>query len=137
MQAPNLAEGVIIKSIKNTYVHNTKGKLIRAIVKKKIEQFEEQTKAQDDNHKKAATAQQSKSLILSFITENRLNNVISKIGRSNGSKAQRANLQQLLVQDALDSFYEKNPDPGFNVATLSEEMNSKARTLIDKYFDHT
>lgn len=132
--APNLAEGVVIKPVKSFYVTTMNGKKTRAIVKKKIEQFSEEMVVQESKHKEAVSNDKSKSDILNLVTKNRLNNVISKIGKVTGTKAQRTQLVQLLVKDVFESYAEKHSDKKIDAKALAEEVEKKAKIIVDEYF---
>ena len=76
---PNNCEGVIIKPLETCYFNNG----VRVILKNKNEKWAENSKHIKSINKKAPLSEKVKelqSVILSYVTENRLNNVLSKLG---------------------------------------------------------
>ena len=134
LNAPNLAEGVVIKPVKNVMVSTIHGKTVRAIVKKKIELFSETCTVQENKHQAVFGAEKLKNEVLAMVTVNRLKNVISKYGRVTGTKSQRGKLQELLVQDVLDSVKETHGK--VDVSGLMQEISSKAKATVDSFFDN-
>lgn len=95
---------------------------------------------QEKGHKNAANATQVLTAqVLSYITMNRLNNVISKQGKISNTKSQHAKLLELLVKDALQSFREENSNPKILTQIQSnkevmEKVNAAANKVINAYF---
>ena len=76
---PNTCEGVIIKPLETCYFNSGS----RVILKNKNEKWAENSKHIKSINKKAPLSEKVKELqaiIMSYVTENRLNNVLSKLG---------------------------------------------------------
>lgn len=76
---PNNCEGVVIKPMETCYFNNG----VRVILKNKNEKWSENSKQIKSINQKAPLSEKVKelqSVILSYVTENRLNNVLSKLG---------------------------------------------------------
>ncbi|MDZ8056192.1 MAG: RNA ligase family protein [Aulosira sp. ZfuVER01] len=144
----NKAEGVIIKPLHSIYIDTGKEK-IRPIIKRKIPEFAEDSRF---HQAKKWTVQQQPIItqqlsleeelsqeMLALVTLNRLNNVISKVGRvaANNIK-QRQKLVKLLVNDVLESFQEEY-ESIFNALedterqSMIEELNQASQQLVDDY----
>ncbi|KAF0973467.1 hypothetical protein FDP41_008171 [Naegleria fowleri] len=115
-EANNYAEGVVIKPLKEIFI-SKKGKLERAIIKRKIQEFSEKKyeQAQKWSSSNATSSDPNSNFefikyeALSCVTENRLNNAISKIGMINkNDKSQMNQLLNAFVQDVLDELKETN-----------------------------
>ncbi|MBD2181507.1 RNA ligase [Planktothrix sp. FACHB-1355] len=149
LRSQNKAEGVVIKPIQSIYLQTPKG-IIRPILKRKIAEFAEDSRfhqARKWNHQINATTNQTLSLeteleqeILALITENRLNNAISKIGRLDGREIKNKQmLLQSFINDVLESFNEDYADI-FNTINdrekqkIIEKLNREAQRLVDNYF---
>ncbi len=136
----NKAEGIVIKPAKSLFLNTAKGKL-RPVVKKKISEFAEDKRfhqAQKWNYN--LTVSKDKKLeinpefieteILSLITENRLNNVISKIGKiKNLSKKRKRHLLNSYTEDVLESFKENWSDV---FEKLEASKKEEIRQLVNK-----
>src|SRR5262245_18554175 len=134
LNSPNLAEGVVIKPIKNITVTTMYGRSVRAIVKKKIELFSETVDLQENKQQAVFGAEKLKNELFGMVTLNRLKNVLSKFGRANGTKMQRAKLQELMLQDIMEAF--KTSHPGtVDTSMLMTELNKRIKALIDSHFD--
>lgn len=76
---PNNCEGVIIKPLETCYFNNG----VRVILKNKNEKWAENSKHIKSINQKAPLSEKVKelqSVIITYVTENRLNNVLSKLG---------------------------------------------------------
>ncbi len=111
----NKAEGIVIKPVKPILIKTAKG-IVRPIIKKKIAEFEEESRfheATDWSVKytgyNVCTDDMLESIITEMrgmINENRLNNVISKVGRIHKNEYGNV-LTKLLIEDAVESFNSK------------------------------
>lgn len=149
----NHAEGIVIKPLKSIYIETHKGK-VRPILKIKIPEFSEDSRfhqATKWTYQKATTLQaptQGLSIeeelcqeMLALVTETRLSNVISKIGRvsrSDGDKKQE--VAQLLMQDVLETFNEEWDSifralSGESQQILMEQLHQESQKLVDVYFN--
>ncbi|KAL9652052.1 hypothetical protein ABK040_000393 [Willaertia magna] len=147
----NYAEGIVIKPLKEICVMK-KGKVERAILKRKIEEFSEkkydQAKKWDNNNNNGLTTsnnneeQNLKEMIryegLACITKNRLVNALSKIGKVNiGDKKQMNELLDMFVNDVIDELKELRE---YNEITkdskeeIKNEIVVESKKLIAKYF---
>lgn len=148
----NRAEGIVIKPIKLIYVETPKGK-VRPILKIKIPEFAEDrrfhqaTKWTSQKFSPLPTPTQGLSIeeelnqeMLALVTETRLSNVISKIGRvskSDGDRKQQ--LVQLLMQDVLETFNEEWESifsglSGESQQILMEQLHQESQNLVEVYF---
>lgn len=116
--ADNLVEGVVVKPMQNIEVVTKRG-TIRPILKIKNERFSEEKKFHQAQKWSFLPKNRSKSEDLSFllpdlrryITKNRLNNVISKIGQGKiENETWRTTIEIAYLQDILDDFKENNED---------------------------
>ncbi|AFZ17104.1 RNA ligase family protein [Allocoleopsis franciscana] len=149
----NHAEGIVIKPLKSIYVETHKGK-IRPILKIKIPDFSEDSRfhqATKWTYQKATTLQaptQGLSIeeelsqeMLALVTERRLINVISKIGRvSRSDWDKKQEVAQLLMQDVLETFNEEWESifsglSGENQQILMEQLHQKSQKLVEVYFN--
>ncbi|KNY29186.1 RNA ligase family protein [Pseudobacteroides cellulosolvens] len=111
----NKAEGIVIKPVKPVFIKTAKG-IARPIIKKKIAEFEEESRFHGANNwstKYSGYAVCTDEMLESIISEirgminkNRLNNVISKVGRIHKSEYKNELTKQLL-DDAFESFNSK------------------------------
>jgi Rnl2 family RNA ligase len=145
----NPAEGIVIKPVKSIYVETSKGRF-RPILKKKIPEFAEDSRfhqATKWTNQKALVLTQALSLeeelsqeMLALVTETRLNNVISKVGRVSDSDGERKQqLVQLLMSDVLETFKEEwesifSALSGESQQILMEKLNQESQRLVDGYF---
>ena len=145
----NPAEGIVIKPVKSIYVETAKGRF-RPILKIKIPEFAEDSRfhqATKWTYQKAAALTQELSIeeelsqeMLALVTETRLSNVISKIGRVSGSDGERKQqLVQLLVSDVLETFNEEwesifSALSGESQQILMEKLKQESQKLVDGYF---
>lgn len=149
----NPAEGIVIKPLKSIYVETPKGK-VRPILKIKIPEFSEDsrfhqaTKWTSQKFTPLPTPTQGLSIeeelsqeMLALVTETRLSNVISKIGRVSGSDGGRKQqLVQLLMQDVLETFNEEwesifSALSGESQQILMEQLHQECLKLVEVYFN--
>ncbi|MEH2348802.1 MAG: RNA ligase family protein [Nostoc sp.] len=149
LQQVNKAEGIVIKPIKTIYVETPKGR-IRPILKIKIPEFMEDSRFHQATkwvEQKLQITNQYLSLeselcqeMLVLVTETRLNNVISKIGRIYAhDKKQKQQLIELLFKDVLETFNEEyeslfNSLSGDNQQTIMQQLHQDCQKLVDGYF---
>jgi len=116
--ADNLVEGVVVKPMQNIEVVTKKGS-IRPILKIKNERFSEEKKFHQAQKWSFLPKNRSKSEDLSFLlpdlrrylTKNRLNNVISKIGQGTmENEVWRQTVETAYLQDIFDDFKENNEE---------------------------
>jgi Rnl2 family RNA ligase len=148
----NPAEGIVIKPVTSIYIETAKGR-IRPILKLKIPEFAEDSRfhqATKWTYQKApplpkptqelSIESELSQEMLALVTETRLSNVISKIGRVSASDGERKRqLVQLLMQDVLETFNEEWESIFGALAdesqhTLMEQLNQKSQKLVDGYF---
>jgi len=141
----NKAEGIVIKPMHEIMVKTTKGSLVRAIVKKKIEEFSEDKYNQAQKQEVKIDGELSHVDLLRFeidalVTDNRLHNALSKIGHVTANEKEKLKeLLNLYVKDVIDQLYENgNEDMWKNLSSndrdmLIEELNLNAKKIIIKY----
>ncbi|BAY61442.1 hypothetical protein NIES22_15070 [Calothrix brevissima NIES-22] len=141
----NKAEGVVIKPLHSIYIDKGKDK-IRPIIKQKIPEFAEDSrfhqaqkwtvKPQPIITQLTLEAELSQEM-LALVTPNRLNNVISKLGRvSKNDKNQRQQLVELLVSDVLESFQEEYASiftalEDIEQKKMLEQLHQASQKLVD------
>ncbi|BAY25201.1 hypothetical protein NIES2100_50070 [Calothrix sp. NIES-2100] len=146
----NKAEGVVIKPLHSIYIEKGKEK-IRPIIKQKIPDFAENSRfhqAQKWAVKPQPIITQELTLeeeltqeMLTLVTPNRLNNVISKVGRfSENNRNQRQQLVELLISDVLESFQEEYASifsalEYTEQQRMLEQLNQASQKLVDDYKD--
>jgi Rnl2 family RNA ligase len=130
----NLAEGVVIKPMKSIYVETKKGK-IRPIFKQKIPAFTEDKRfhqAQQWPNERSPIEPDYLSLlkweVFNLITENRLNNVISKIGRDDRSQSRK--IFRLFIEDIFEELRD-NQAPLLASVTADEIQQLTAYTQAE------
>lgn len=141
----NKAEGIVIKPMHEVMVKTNKGSAVRAIVKKKIVEFSEDKYSQAQKQEFKNDGGFSNADLLRFeidalITDNRLNNAISKVGHV--TKNDKEKLKELLnayVKDVLDQLIENGNEEAWNDLAsndkilLTEELTINAKQIILKY----
>lgn len=98
---PNRAEGVVIKPIKVSHFNNG----VRVMLKNKNEKWSENKKYHKSiikTDEPSGKVKKLQEIISTFVTENRLNNVLSKIGQI--SKKDFGRVLGLLNKDIVDDF---------------------------------
>ncbi|CAF0829526.1 unnamed protein product [Adineta steineri] len=141
----NKAEGIVIKPMHEILVKTTKGVHVRAIVKKKIEEFSEDKYGQAQKQELKTDGELSNIDLLRFeidalVTDNRLNNALSKIGHVTANEKDKLkDLLNLYIKDILDQLYENGNEEMWNNLSsndrniLTEELNQNAKRIIIKY----
>lgn len=125
---PNLVEGIVIKPFRNIVVQTTKGPM-RPILKIKNKEFSEEQfhESQGWSYQHSGASASERLLFLMpelrrFVTSNRLQNTLSKIGAMN--RADAARMKEIVIAfaaDALESFQEANPDWWAEFSTEDQE----------------
>jgi hypothetical protein len=91
---------------------------------------------QDNKHKSSNAAEQLKYEMSALVNENRLKNAISKFGRPTGTKAQQTKLQEMLVEDVLETLQSNEL---FNKAggkkAIIDQLNKEAAIVVKNYFE--
>jgi Rnl2 family RNA ligase len=120
---PNLAEGVVIKPMKNLVLETENG-LLRPILKMKIREFSEvqfhQSEKQNPFQPKGKLTLLTRDL-LRFINQNRLNSAISKIGKIKAGDAEKIALLKAELQLDLKQEIERNFMKAFQKLTQAEK----------------
>lgn len=135
---PNLAEGVVIKAVKT-------GGAQRAIFKVKIPEFSERVEYQNNDWRASkggssgydAAQQLLLCEMLALVTENRLNNVLSKHGRIHkGDKAGCKLVLHALKADVIEDLA-ATVEQGLTLqklpAAVHSQLDREARQLIVNY----
>jgi Rnl2 family RNA ligase len=140
--ANNKAEGIVIKPMKEILVKTNKGQ-VRAIVKKKIEEFSE---AKYNLAEKKPNSSEIPQIDLirfevdALITENRLNNALSKTGNvDTANRQQMLELLDMYIGDVIESLLAYNEEGWKNLTesekrTLQDEISTSSKYVIYKYF---
>ncbi|MCP4522145.1 MAG: RNA ligase, Rnl2 family [Cytophagales bacterium] len=124
---PNIIEGVIIRPVQTSYFKSGK----RVILKNKNERWSENKKfnktikAKEQLPEKIVKLQEA---ILTYVTENRLNNVISKIGEV--SPKDLGKVLGLFSKDVLEDFLK-------DYGEITKDLEKKEMKLITKSFAST
>lgn len=141
LDVDNKIEGVVIKPIKTILIETPKGK-IRPILKKKSQAFSEDKRYHQATKWSYKINQDDVNFlmpeILLFVTENRLNNTISKIGEINQNDEKRiAQILEAFIADVIESFNEEYDgileDVSENSKNLIvEKLKSEAKMMISR-----
>lgn len=115
--APNLVEGIVLKPQRNIVVQTSKGEM-RPILKIKNKEFAEEQfhESQAWSYQHAGTSASERLLFLvpelrRYVTPQRLQSTVSKIGSlRDAAPERRATILQAFAVDAMDSFWEDNPE---------------------------
>ena len=105
----NICEGIVIRPVATSYLNNG----ARVLLKSKNARFEEKTTIKKREPKPFVEPTYSEDMtnlmpvVEQYVTENRLNNVISKIGELNFPK-DTGKLTGLFSKDILDDFLKEN-----------------------------
>jgi Rnl2 family RNA ligase len=142
---PNLVEGIVIKPHRNIVVQSSKGE-VRPILKIKNKEFAEEqfheSQAWSYQHTGASAAERLLFLmpeLRRYVTTNRLQNTISKIGSFSKADTQRAaEIQKAFVADVMDSFWEANPElvgefSTDDIAWLEERVAAETARCMQAY----
>lgn len=146
----NQAEGIVIKPVKSIYIDTPKGR-IRPVLKRKIPKFAEESRfhqAEKWSSQKLATFSHYLSdekwlheVILALVTENRLMNTLSKVGRVSGKDPKAIEkVFQLFVNDVIETFNESYESifkilPEKSQQTLIEQLEQESKKLMNNYFN--
>ena len=121
---PNVVEGVVIRPIKTRHFNNG----VRVILKNKNEKWSENKKyhksikLEDEPSEKVIKLQEA---ILTYVTENRLNNVVSKIGEV--SQKDFGKVLGMFNKDVVEDFLK-------DYGKITDELDKKELKLITKSF---
>jgi len=142
---PNISEGIVLKPVINRYTF--KGS--RVIVKYKSENFKEVTgltKQKNPKPKKDILIQEKPmddhlkeecNNLMRYVTENRLKNVISKIGQI--GRNDKSKLIGLLAKDALKDYESDHPSfkelPKKDQKRLTGKFSEKVQNIVNKNFE--
>ncbi len=124
---PNVVEGVVIRPIKTRHFNNR----VRVILKNKNEKWSENKKyhksikLEDKPSEKVIKLQEA---ILTYVTENRLNNVLSKIGEV--SQKNFGRVLGMFNKDVVEDFLK-------DYSQITDELEKKELKLITKSFAKT
>ena len=141
----NKAEGIVIKPMRELLVKTSKGAAVRAIVKRKIEEFSEEKYSQAQKQESKADGELSMVDLLRFefdalVTDNRLNNALSKLGYVTAEEKEKLKeLLSLFVKDVMDQLFENGNEEmwknlsGNDRTMLTDELTHSAKRVILKY----
>ncbi|CAF2097524.1 unnamed protein product [Rotaria magnacalcarata] len=141
----NKAEGIVIKPMHEIMIKTNKGSVARAIVKKKIEEFSEDKYSQAQKQEFKSDEGFSNVDLLRFeidalITDNRLNNALSKIGHvTRNDKEKLKELLNIYIKDVIDQLIENGNEEMWNNLSsndrnlLTEELSLNAKQVILNY----
>lgn len=141
----NKAEGIVIKPMQELLVKTGKGASVRAIVKRKIEEFSEEKYSQAEKQESKTVGSLSDADLLRFefdalVTENRLNNALSKLGHVTADEKEKLKeLLHLFVKDVMDQLFENGNEetwnnlPSHDRSALTDELTHSAKRVILKY----
>lgn len=121
----NVVEGVIIKPLKTSYFRNG----TRLILKNKNEKWAENKQFKKTIKKEEALPEKIVKLqeaILTYVTENRLNNVLSKLGEV--TKKDFGRVLGMFSKDITDDFFK-------DYHTITDELDKKELKLVTKSFN--
>ena len=121
--APNVVEGVVIRPVKTRHFNNG----VRVILKNKNEQWAENKKYHKPIKIEDVLSDQVLKLqeaILTYVTENRLNNVLSKIGEV--TVKDFGKVLGLFNKDILEDFQK-------DYETVLATLEKQERKAINKY----
>ena len=123
----NVAEGFILKPIHPRYAPNGE----RIILKVKGSKFKEKD-AKPTNLEYAPVVIQVAEELGSYITENRLNNVCSKLDESELKPANFGKILGLLVHDAIEEFNKDNNYKDSPYLKLEDDLQHKINKVLSK-----
>ncbi len=130
--ADNIREGHVLKPVFNEFMPNGN----RVILKDKNEKYSERTRKprQQTVAKNPAELQEAINDVLNYVTDTRLDNVLSKVG-PDVTQRDIGKLMGLLTQDVLQDWekdWERPPLPKELQKKLHKTVNSEACKLIRK-----
>jgi len=139
----NICEGIVIRPVATTYLHNG----ARVLLKSKNARFAEKKAIKKRTPKLFVEPSYSESLnhllgvIEEYVTENRLNNVVSKIGQISVPK-DTGKLIGLFSKDVLDDFLKEHSGEYAAIEkseqkVLNKHINSLATNLIKRVYFRT
>ena len=136
----NICEGIVIRPVEPTYLHNGS----RVLLKSKNARFEEKTTVKKRQPRIVVEPEYSEQLVEllavveDYVTENRLNNVASKIGQISVPK-DTGKLIGLFSKDILEDFLKEHSCEYAELEKseqkiLNRHSNSLATTLIKSVY---
>lgn len=138
LKQKNLAEGIVIKPAQSLLMDTSKG-WIRPVIKKKIKLFSEDSRyqqAQKWSGDTGASQQLGEVLMVvqNLVNQNRLNNVISKIGALNTQNTQQLSLiKSTLEADVWESFWEKHSPQYFQLSPKEQtQVNTEVTLAVER-----
>jgi Rnl2 family RNA ligase len=125
----NVREGHVLKPVTTRYLDNGD----RVILKDKNDKFKEKASIKGNVYKEKPLSDEVKTALaeaLAYVTEQRYDNVVSKIGTV--TKKDTGRLIQLLFKDVLDEFYKdhKYRAKGTDKKDFNRELKTACRKLI-------
>ncbi|MEM7725777.1 MAG: RNA ligase family protein [Cyanobacteria bacterium P01_A01_bin.45] len=148
----NQAEGIVIKPLKALYIETPKGK-IRPIIKHKTSTFAEDKRFHQSvkwSDTRLYVSQDELEILrweaFNLITENRLQNAISKIGYRNQTvnkkireKSKSRELFNLVLQDVLEELAQKQPQLWQKRSSVQQQsiklfIENEIQKLLKNYF---
>lgn len=137
----NKAEGVVIKPIEPIYDESGRE---RVMLKLKIPEFQEDKRFHEGKKWEEKKTFQLSALDLvlyevdALVTENRLNNAISKIGHvKQGDKEKAKQLLQLFCDDVIDQLKKNCPQELKEITDfepVKKKLHEEAKKLINQYY---
>jgi Rnl2 family RNA ligase len=149
LNEPNKAEGIVVKPMQELLIRTTKGSNVRAIIKKKIAEFAEDKYSQAEKLISTNTGELCDAELLRFeidalMTENRLNNALSKIGSVAATDKKKLNeLLQLFISDIMDQLFENGNEQAWQSLSeadrqlLTDELTLSTKKLILRHLKQT
>ena len=122
----NLAEGIVIKP--TTPLHFKTGE--RIVLKKKIEKFSE--KRIVNKTPRAAEASLNNHPVIEYITENRLHNVISKLGLV--TQRDMGLVMKDFTADILDDYQKEHDVDAKELKSISKIVGKESINIVKGYF---
>ena len=128
----NICEGVVIRTIENLRLKSGR----RILLKNKNDKWKEKEKSMKGKRKKKVIPEYVKELQIEiglYVTQNRLNNVISKIGEV--TKMDFGKLMKLFTEDIIEEFSKDNKDDLKNIdekeiKQITKSINKKMVDLV-------
>jgi Rnl2 family RNA ligase len=137
----NICEGIVIRSLEPIYLHNGSRVLLKSKNSRFAEKQTERTKNTAAVFVESSHSEALKNLLVlsdEYVTENRLNNVISKIGGFSTPK-DTGKLIGMLSKDVLDDFLKEHLEQ-YNCLEKNEQkilnkhVNSRSTSLIKSVY---
>ncbi len=131
----NICEGIVIRPEKSIFIDNHTRLIIKNKNAKWAEEVQISKKDVIDEYKNKIT-KNLQNRIVNFVTKNRLENVISKMGKDN----EIWQFKVALIDDAFDDFLKKFENEYNSLSNNKKKLikitlNKKASELINSYFN--